>query len=120
MKKRSAHAGTRFMLSLVAVLLLLPILITVLYSFFSPEEIRSYMSTRNNYAENALMEIRLAPKQASLMQYYLVLITDQSILHYFVNSALYTAAIIVGQLIVLLLFGVLFFLQQRAANEING
>ena len=101
MKKRSAHAGTRFMLSLVAVLLLLPILITVLYSFFSPEEIRSYMSTRNNYAENALMEIRLAPKQASLMQYYLVLITDQSILHYFVNSALYTAAIIAGQLIVL-------------------
>ena len=101
MKKQSSHAGSRFLLSLVAVLLLLPIAVTLLYSFFSPEEIQSYLGTRNNYSADTLMEIRLSPRQASLKQYYQVLITDQSILHYFVNSALYTVAIIAGQLLVL-------------------
>ena len=101
MKKRSVFFGSRLALGLMAALLLLPILVTLLYSFFSPGEIREYMATRNNFSEGALMEIRLVPRMASLMQYYQVLITDQSILHDFVNSAVYAAAIIAGQLLVL-------------------
>jgi len=101
MKRHSMFFGTRLMLSLAALLLLLPILVTFLYSFFSPEEIKAYMATRNNFTAGALMEIRLSPQRASLMQYYQVLITDQSILHYFINSAMYAVAIIAGQLLVL-------------------
>ena len=96
-----AHIGARMIISAAAVLLLLPILITVLYSFFSPEEIKSYMATRNNYTGKTVMEIRLIPHMASLMQYYRVMITDREILHYFCNSALYAIAIIAGQLLIL-------------------
>ncbi len=96
-----AHIGSRMIISTVAVLLLLPILVTILYSFFSPQEIKNYMATRNNYTGDTVMEIRLIPNKASLMQYYRVMITDREILYYFCNSALYTIAIIAGQLLIL-------------------
>lgn len=95
------HTGMRVLLSLIAVLLLLPIFITVFYSFFSPEEIQAYMGTRNNYAADAMMEIRLIPRTVSLMQYYRLLITDREVLRYFCNSALYAIGILGGQLLVL-------------------
>ena len=98
---RKLRLGSRFAVSLVALLLLLPIFITILYSFFSPGEIISYMATRNNYTSGSSMEIRLIPQMASLMQYYRVMITDQTILRFFCNSMLYAAAIAVGQLLVL-------------------
>ena len=90
-----------FLLILLAVLLLLPVAATVLRSFFSPEEIKSYMATRNSFAADKMMEIRPIPREASLMQYYRVLIVDRSILNGFLNSALYAAAIIGGQVLVL-------------------
>ena len=98
---RKLRLGSRFAVSLVALLLLLPIFITILYSFFSPGEIISYMATRNNYTSGSSMEIRLIPQMASLMQYYRVMITDQTILRFFCNSMLYAAAIAAGQLLVL-------------------
>ena len=101
MRKKSRHLVSRFLLALTAVLLLAPIAATALYSFFSPEEIQAYLATKNNYSADAMMEIRMVPRLASLMQYYRVLITDQGILHGFVNSAIYAAAIIAGQLLVL-------------------
>ena len=101
MKKQSRHFGSRFLLLLLAILLVLPIAVTLIYSFFSPEEIRTYMATRNSYTPGSLMEIRLVPEQVSLMQYYRLLITDQTILRFFINSALYAIAIIAGQLLIL-------------------
>ncbi len=101
MKKQSRHFGSRFLLLLLAVLMMLPIAVTLVYSFFSPEEIRTYMATRNSYTPGSLMEIRLVPEQVSLMQYYRLLITDQTILRFFINSALYAIAIIAGQLLIL-------------------
>lgn len=101
MKKQSRHFGSRFLLLLLAILLMLPIAVTLIYSFFSPEEIRTYMATRNSYTPGSLMEIRLVPEQVSLMQYYRLLITDQTILRFFINSALYAIAIIAGQLLIL-------------------
>ena len=98
---RKLRLGPRFAVSLIALLLLLPILITLLYSFFSPGEIVSYMNTRNNYTGNSAMEIKLIPRMVSLMQYYRIMITDQTILHYFCNSLLYAAAIAAGQLLIL-------------------
>ena len=73
---RGRHVPARLLLSLIAVLLLLPIAVTLLYAFFSPEEIRAYMGTRNRYTADSFMALRLIPETVSLMQFYRVLITD--------------------------------------------
>ena len=100
-KLRKLRLGSRLAVSLVALLVLLPIVITLLYSLFSPGEIVSYLDTRNDYTGRTAMEIKLIPNMVSLMQYYRVMITDQAILHYFCNSLLYAAAIAAGQLLIL-------------------
>ena len=91
------HIISRFLLSLIALVMLVPLAVTFLYSFFSPEEIKAYLETRGNYDQKALMDIVLSPKVASLDQYYRVLISDNSILRMFANSAMYTLAILAGQ-----------------------
>lgn len=95
------HLPARLLLGAAAVLILSPMVLTVLFSFFSPEEITAYMSTRNNFRPGFFMEIRLIPHRVSLVQYYQVLISDRGILHYFVNSALYALLIVAGQLLIL-------------------
>ncbi len=101
MRTRRSYPGSHFLLILVAVLLLLPIAATLVFSFFSPDELKDYLATRNRFSADSMMEVRLIPRQFSLLQYYRILITDQTILHGFVNSALYAIAIIGGQLLIL-------------------
>ena len=91
------HILIRLLLSLTAVIILLPIVITALYSFFSPDEIKAFMDTRGSYYAAQFMEIKLSPNMFSLSQYYKILIEDMTILRYFVNSAMYTGAILLGQ-----------------------
>ena len=91
------HILIRLLLSLTAVIILLPIVITALYSFFSPDEIKAFMDTRSSYDAAQFMEIKLSPNMFSLSQYYKLLIEDMTILRYFVNSAMYTGAILLGQ-----------------------
>ena len=98
MKRR--HIFSRTLLTLFAVVLLIPIVVTFLYSFFSIEEIRSYMATRLNYDPSAWMAVRLRPMMFSLSQYYEILIRDTTVLRMFVNSAMYTALILAGQAVV--------------------
>lgn len=97
MKKR--HWFLRTLLGLLAILLLLPLVLTLIYSFSSPNEIKSFMDTRNQYGQ-VLMEIKLFPKMFSLEQYWHVLIQDTSILRYYFNSIAYTVAILLGQAVV--------------------
>lgn len=98
---RKKHIPVRILLAILTVLLLAPVVLTVLYSFFAPSEIREYMAARNNYSADAMMEIRIFPRSFSLEQYYQTLISDRRILHFFCNSALYTLAILTGQLLIL-------------------
>lgn len=91
------HWLQRGWLSLLAVLILMPVVMTGLYSFFSPSEIKSFMDTRGSYDAAQWMEIKLSPNMFSLSQYYKILIEDVSILRYFVNSAMYAGAILMGQ-----------------------
>ena len=91
------HILIRLLLSLTAVIILLPIVITALYSFFSPDEIKAFMDTRGSYDAAQFMEIKLSPNMFSLSQYYKILIEDMTSLRYFVNSAMYTGAILLGQ-----------------------
>ena len=91
------HIPARLLLTLLAGIVLLPVVMTALYSFFSPEEIKAFMGTRGNYDAAAFMEVKLSPNMFSLSQYYHILIEDMSILRYFVNSAMYAGAILLGQ-----------------------
>ena len=97
LRVRRRHIASRVLLSLIALVMLIPLAVTFLYSFFSPEEIKAYLETRGNYDQKAMMDIVLSPKVASLDQYYRVLISDNAILRMFANSAMYTAAILLGQ-----------------------
>lgn len=85
---------------LLTALLLLPLGLTLLYSFCSPAEIKAFMGTRNRY-DQGWMEIKLFPARFSLMQYWQVLITDISILRYYFNAVAYVSAILPGQALVI-------------------
>ena len=98
---RKKHILSRALLTLVALVILLPVFLTALYSFFSPEEIKAFMETRGNYDASVWMEIKLAPRVFSLSQYYNILIEDVSVLRLLCNSAMYTVAILLGQALVI-------------------
>lgn len=97
---RKRHIFLRSILGLLAILFLLPLVLTLIYSFCSPAEIKEFMGTRNQYGKQ-LMEIKLSPEMFSLDQYWRVLIQDTSILRYYFNSILYTVAILLGQAVVI-------------------
>lgn len=98
MKKR--HVILWLILTLLALLILLPLVLTAVYSFCTPTEIKAFMQTRNQYG-TALMELKLRPDLFSLDQYWRVLIQDTSILRYYFNSVGYTAATLLGQIIII-------------------
>lgn len=98
--RKKRHLLTRLILTLLALIILVPLVVTFLYSFFSPEEIKAFMGTRGSFDPEKWMEVRLSPRMFSLSQYYEVLIRDTSILKMFVNSALYTVGILLGQALV--------------------
>ena len=91
------HVLTRTLLMLLALLMLIPVAVTFLYSFFSPAEIKAFMQTRGSYDAGTWMAVKLSPQVFSLDQYYEILIRDNSVLRMFVNSAFYTVMILLGQ-----------------------
>ena len=95
--RRRRHLLSRFLLLLLALAILLPVIVTALYSFFSPEESRAFMAQRGSYDEAAWLDARLSPHMFSLSQYWKVLITDTSVLRMFAMSVFYTIAILLGQ-----------------------
>lgn len=92
---------TRSVLGLLAIIMLVPVVVTILYSFCSPDEIDAFMKTRGNYDNAVWMELKLSPKVFSLSQYYEILVLDMSILRMFVNSAVYAVLILLGQAVVI-------------------
>ena len=92
---------TRTVLGVLAIVMLVPVVVTFLYSFCSPAEIDAFMKTRGNYDSAAWMELKLSPKVFSLSQYYEILVLDMSILRMFVNSAVYAVMILLGQAVVI-------------------
>jgi multiple sugar transport system permease protein len=84
-------------LVVICALVLLPIVMTFLYSFFPMSEMKAFLSTRNNYEQGRFMDILLAPSIVSLRQYYDLLIDKPVYLQLFMNSVKYTLAILAGQ-----------------------
>lgn len=80
----------RFFLSALAILLLLPIVMTCLYSFFPKTEISAFLASRNNYDLNTWMPFELSPSVFSLRQHYTILIEDPMVLRLLCNSLFYT------------------------------
>lgn len=89
------------LLTICAVIVLVPVVATLIYSFCSPTEIKQFMETRKNYDDTVFMEIKLFPELFSIKQYYHILIEDLEILRYFINSVKYAALIIAGQFLVI-------------------
>ncbi len=100
------HKGVRFrivcaLLFIMALIMLWPMVQTFLYSFSSISDMKAYMQTRNNFDVETWMDSRLSPRMFSLSQYYQILITDNTVLHLFVNSVMYTVMILLGQAIII-------------------
>ncbi|MCE5342198.1 MAG: carbohydrate ABC transporter permease [Eubacteriales bacterium] len=99
-KLRLGRALSVVFLTAVAVLILLPIVFTFLYSFFPKGEMEAYLGLRGNYDDTQWMDFLLSPKLASVRQYYKILIEEPLYLQLFTNSVQYTAAILLGQAVV--------------------
>jgi multiple sugar transport system permease protein len=85
------------LLVLISIVILLPIVLTFLYSFFPVKEMEGYLKTRNNFDDKQWMDVLLSPAMVSLRQYYSLLIEKPVYLRLFVNSVRYTSAILLGQ-----------------------
>lgn len=88
-------------LVLMAVILLLPMVQTFLFSFNSMDEMKAFLKTRGSYDPNQWMSLHLVPDMVSLGQYYQILIADNTVLLLFVNSAVYAAMIMAGQAVMI-------------------
>ena len=98
--RRPLHSGriiSYAVLIIVCALLLTPIVLTFLYSFFPTTEMKAYLDTRNSYAQDQWMDILLSPSVASLRQYYALLLEKPLYLTLFFNSAYYTLAILLDR-----------------------
>ena len=91
----------RIFLTVMAIIMLLPMVQTFLYSFSSIQEMKTYMKTRGERDDTEWMDAHLSPHMISLGQYEQILIKDNTILQYFINSVVYAAAILAGQALVL-------------------
>ena len=89
------------LLLVIAVIMLLPIVFTFLYSFFPKSEISAYLAQRNRYDDAKWLDVLYAPALFSLRQYYTILIEEPQYLKLFCNSVLYGVAILAGQALVL-------------------
>jgi multiple sugar transport system permease protein len=57
----------------------------------------AYLKLRGSYDETKWLDVLISPAVASVRQYYKILIEEPQYLKLFVNSAKYTAAILLGQ-----------------------
>lgn len=89
------------LLVLLCMLILIPIVCTFLYSFFSKGEISAYLSQRGSYDDSAWLDILFSPAPASLRQYYEIFIEGPAYLQFFCNSVMYSASILAGQALVI-------------------
>ncbi len=72
---KNKHYFTRLVLALIAIAVLLPLVMTVIFSLTSPEEMKAYMGTRNNRSDEEFMEVKISPKEVSLKQFYNILLS---------------------------------------------
>ena len=92
--------AARIVLTLLALIILLPMVQTFLYSFSSISEMQRWLQTKGKLDDTKWMESHLSPNTVSLGQYEQILIKDENVLHFFTNSVIYAAAILLGQALI--------------------
>ena len=92
--------SARIVLTLLALIIILPMVQTFLYSFASISEMQAWLNTRGRLDDTIWMESHVSPNIISLGQYEQILIKDEKVLHFFTNSVMYAFAILVGQALV--------------------
>ncbi len=99
-RKKKRYRLSRTLLTAIAAVMLLPVVLTVLYSFFSQAEMKAYLSLRGSLSEENWLRILLSPDMFSIGQYWQVLIENSAILRRFLLSTVYTVAILLGQAVI--------------------
>ena len=92
--------SARIVLTLLALIIILPMVQTFLYSFASISEMQAWLRTRGRLDDTLWMESHVSTNIISLGQYEQILIKDEKVLHFFTNSVMYAFAILVGQALV--------------------
>lgn len=85
----------------LCLVIMIPIVFTFLYSFFPKGEIKAYLDQRGSYDATHWLDVLYSPAVFSLRQYYTIFIENPTYLQLFCNSALYTAAILAGQALII-------------------
>ena len=96
---RKKHLGLQLLFCGLLLLLLLPIIMTMIYSLCSQEEIKAFLQTSGRY-QGGLMEIKLIPRMFSMAQYWDFLIASPATLRFYMISIILTAVILLGQLMI--------------------
>ena len=108
-KKKIRHRHNRLsfggkmaflLLTILSAVVLIPIVFTFLYSFFPASEITAYLNKRGSYDTSEWLDVLYSPALFSLRQYYKIFIEEPKYLQLFCNSMVYTAAILVGQALI--------------------
>jgi len=104
---RKASFKKKFFDSLISVktiiifaLFLMPIYLIFIYSFTSVEELYWYFSRLAGEADIPYISLKLVPDRLSISQYVEILIENQQYLKYFINTCIYSIAIVLGQVII--------------------
>lgn len=100
-KSKFWRAVSLIFLSIVCAMVVFPIVLTFLYSFFPVSEITSYLGKRARFEDDKWLNLVLAPAIASLRQYYGLLIEKPMYLKLFFNSVFYTVSILFGQMLII-------------------
>jgi multiple sugar transport system permease protein len=85
---------------LISLVVLMPIVLTFLYSFEAPAWISHYFEQFNEKFPKQIIRTKVLPVSLSLGQYYNFLLKKPEYLKYMFNSLWYTSAIIIGQMLV--------------------
>jgi multiple sugar transport system permease protein len=89
-----------FLIVIISFVVLMPIVLTILYSFEAPAWITHYFNQFNEKFPKQPIRTKVLPVSLSLGQYYNFLLQKPQYLKYMFNSLWYTSAIIIGQILV--------------------
>jgi len=108
-KRRMGRITVFLFLTVLSFIVLLPILLTISYSFEGPLEIIRYFDQFQHAQPQEHIRTKWLPIAFNLNQYYNVLIKEQGYLKYLFNSIRYTVIILIGQLLLAPLAAFAFF-----------
>ena len=100
MKSKKLNPVILILLIITAVIMIFPIIFIFCGAFFSFNEIKPFFDVLGHYKDGEFFYVPFIPETISFEQLYNVLLEQMKFLKMLINSFVYTAAIIIGNLIV--------------------